>query len=331
MKKIFILFSIFVFLFSLSFAQCTEQEHYAYMDCIAAGGNEECVVEECQDEYISYEYWKQIVEEEQAYHDSVSDENYNSYLDSYNDLVDCIKSVCDPDQPPEDEPYIYDEELVKEQLKKDFHECVFAVTLYRYLPLHAGLEPKYYDDISDNPGLAVPKWLWKSGCTAESVAIPADLCLAQHCVTNYKIPLENMGGSVTPNYDKFKNSLVNELEGGAIEVSYGSIHTYEPGTTVVLPNGATYQQSEAVITVHEDGSAEIFLLEGELTYITFEDYLSTHIDPGEKIEVDSSGETEVQSFDESELEKWWIKDLCSPAFVLLFISLFLFKNHSGGK
>lgn len=206
--------------------------------------------------------------------------------------------------------FVYDEEIVKEQLKKDFHECVFAVQLYKHMTLYATvdqgqLQPAYYEDISDNIGLAVPKWLWKSGCTAYGVGLPVDVCLAQHCVSNYRTPLEEMGGSVSmAEYDVKEGSSVEQVEDTVIQIDYGSLHTYSPGTTVVTPTIVSYQESEAVFEVSEDGSTEIFLLEGTLGLVSSED--SVTLSSGEKTEVDSSGAIqEPESFSESEVDQWW--------------------------
>ncbi|MFA5050357.1 MAG: hypothetical protein WC501_05090 [Candidatus Micrarchaeia archaeon] len=344
MKKLLFI-ALFFFLFSFSFAASKNYDPIdptPYRDCLNANNNHfsECMPLQCKGDYIYCSSvdlgMKQLIHlgkpVPSTYYEQYDKNcaNFAYCLDYYGQLNNSNDNTNDDNSGPDSNS----DDAVKEQLKKDYWECIFALMVYKHTTLYATtdqgqIQAKYYDDITGQPWYAVPKWLWRSGCANDYVTVPVDICLAQHCNNNYKAPLEQMGGSISKaQYDIKPGSYVEKLDDTAIKIDYGSVHTYTPGTTIIMPNGGVYQQSEVIANVYEDGSSDVYLIEGKAYYVSFSGKQNTEIALNLLYPISANGDlNEPVPLNENQLDKWWENDgfnfdwdnstLCSPILISL--------------
>jgi len=250
-----------------------------------------------------------------------------------------------------------------EQLEKEYNECNDAVIILKtwdLTPLGGqrgsalgegvsynfvygqeqamGMEvfsPRNIDNV-DGPLYmknVVDKWLYKSGCGAHYD--PA-ICVSRHCIDVVGESLKKAGGTLPSDeairkqkeFFKKVGSVILDLFPGAVRIDKGAVYVKSVGTSaVVLRNGAVYFHSEGVVEVDENGTARIYLIDGNATYIGFsnatQEVYYYIMESGEKMSVSSAGvPSNTTNFDDTELDRWWGGgEICPGVSLILFVLL----------
>lgn len=212
----------------------------------------------------------------------------------------------------------------------DWLECNKAATVLETWKTGAGsigseetgdiFAPRDVKDVNSGPyaGIKnlVDKWLYKSGCGADSNRA---VCVSRHCTDVVEHGMNKLGGfyqsADVPGdasyWSDVAYSVIKETGKYIIEVVKGEVYirTYGNDFLVKVPNGAARFQSEGLVKVNEDGLTEIYLFEGEVEYFSSEDGSFNDVDENEFLYVNEIGQvSEPEEFDVNELDKWWEKN-----------------------